>query len=185
MAADALLAALRVCDDETCDHAYRVADLALALTGAVAPDLAYEPALRHAYLLHDIGKIAVPDTILLKTEPLNEHERTLLRTHTALGGRILDEVALFPTLVRDVVTCHHEHWDGGGYPLGLQRHQIPLAARIFAVADAFDAMTHDRPYRPALERADALDELERCAGGQFDPGAVEAFLAGPWRRAAR
>lgn len=149
--------------------------MALGLTQAITPELATEPALRHAYLLHDIGKIAVPAAILRKAEPLNEHERRLLQSHTTLGGRIVDDLA-FPALVHDVVTCHHERWDGAGYPLRLQRHQIPLAARIFAVVDAFDAMTHDRPYRAARTQAEALDELERCAGTQFDPSAVETFV---------
>jgi putative nucleotidyltransferase with HDIG domain len=184
-AVDALLAALRVCDDETCEHAYRVADLAVELTALVAPELADEPGLRHAYLLHDVGKIGVPSHILLKAEPLNEHEVRIVRSHTTFGGRIVDELQFFPSLVHDVVTSHHEHWNGGGYPLRLQRHQIPLAARIFSVVDAFDAMTHDRPYRPARSEREALKEIERCARTQFDPSVVAAFsrVLGPSKRA--
>ena len=177
VAVDALVTALRVVDDETYEHAHRVADLALDLTQLISPDLAAEVALHHAFLLHDIGKIAVPKGILLKTQPLNQNERRILESHTTLGGRIVDDLLLFPTLVRDLVICHHERWDGCGYPLGLRRHQIPLAARIFSVADAFDAMTHDRPYRRARSSIEALDEIERCAGTHFDPDVASAFLA--------
>jgi PAS domain S-box-containing protein len=173
---EALAAALELRDDETCQHARRVTDLALELTAAIDPELAANPELRHAYLLHDIGKIGIPDSILLKPGGLSDHERRTLQLHTTLGEHLLSYIPFLSEVVHDVVAFHHEHWDGTGYPWGLRGEQIPLAARIFAVADAFDALTNDRPYREAASLGEALVEIERCAGSQFDPAVVDAFL---------
>ncbi len=133
-------------------------------------------ALHHAAELHDIGKVAIPDAILAKTGPLDEAEWEFIRRHTLIGQRI---VAAAPALagVGEMIRSSHERWDGGGYPDELTGEAIPLGARIIAVCDAYHAMTSDRPYRQALAPADALAELRRCAGTQFDPAVVERFEA--------
>jgi PAS domain S-box-containing protein len=177
---EALAAALELRDDESCRHARRVTDLALELTAKVDPELAADPELRYAYLLHDIGKIGIPDAILLKRGELTVRERRVLEMHTTLGEHLVSYIPFLSDIVHDVVAFHHERWDGKGYPWGLRGEDIPLAARIFAVVDAFDAMTSNRPYRSALPITAAIAELERCAGSQFDARIVAAFspLAG-------
>lgn len=182
---DAMLAALRARDEDTCEHVKRVADLGLELTQAISRELASTPCLWHAFVLHDVGKIGLPDYAFDKPGPLESWERTELEKHPLVGGRMVDELPFLPRIVRDIVTCHHERWDGTGYPLGLRAGEIPLAARIFSVVDAFDAMTHDRVYHGACPEDAALDELERCSGSQFDPRAVEAFIRLMQRKRAR
>jgi PAS domain S-box-containing protein len=182
---EALAAALELRDDESCRHARRVTDLAVQLTAVVDPELGSDPELRYAYLLHDIGKIGIPDAILLKQDELTTRERRTLEMHTTLGEHLVSYIPFLSDLVHDVVAFHHEHWDGQGYPWGMSGAEIPLAARIFSVVDAFDAMTSDRPYRNALGIPTALEELERCAGTQFDPEIVSAFLPLGQRSAVR
>jgi putative nucleotidyltransferase with HDIG domain len=172
----ALATALELRDDETGAHAARVAELALQLTERLAPELAAHPELEYAFLLHDIGKIGVPDAIVLKQGPLDPAETEIMRHHVQLGEQIINQVPFLNGVVRDIVTSHHERWDGGGYPRGLAGESIPLAARIFAVVDAYDAMTNDRPYRPAMAHEEALAELRRVAGSQLDPNIVVEFL---------
>lgn len=172
----ALAAALELRDDDTGGHAERVAELALRLTQRIAPELAQEPELEYGFLLHDIGKIGIPDSILLKPGPLSAAERRQMQFHPTLGEQLVARVPYLQGVAREVVAGHHERWDGQGYPQGARGTEIPLAARIFAVADAYDAMTNDRPYRTALPRTAALGELVRGAGAQFDPAVVEAFL---------
>jgi HD-GYP domain-containing protein (c-di-GMP phosphodiesterase class II) len=171
-----ILAALELRQPGACKHAERVADTALNLTGVLDPGLAVQNGIGHAYLLHDIGKLGVPDAIILKPGRLTPSELRIMQTHTKLGEEMVRRLRFLSPLVRDVVACHHERWDGRGYPHGLGAWAIPLAARILAVVDAFDAMTHERPYRGALPTKWALAELKRCAGTQFDPTVVEAFL---------
>jgi HD-GYP domain-containing protein (c-di-GMP phosphodiesterase class II) len=173
--AQSMLAALRVRDHDTCEHVQRVADLGLELAAVVAPELASTRCLWHAFVLHDVGKIGMPDFAFDKPGPLEDWERAILETHPLLGGRMLDELSFLPPIIHDVVTCHHERWDGTGYPLGLEGCQIPLAARIFSAVDAFDAMTNDRVYQQAVPISDALTEIEHCAGTQFDPRIARAF----------
>jgi HD-GYP domain-containing protein (c-di-GMP phosphodiesterase class II) len=173
----ALAVALELRDDLTGGHAERVTDLALRLTERVAPALAADPELEYGFLLHDVGKIGVPDAILLKPGPLEPEERVAIEQHSLHGARILEQVPHLGGLAHAIVVSHHERWDGGGYPYGTAGEDIPLAARIFAVADAFDAMTQDRPYRRALPVNDALAEIEAQSGVQFDPALVEPFLA--------
>jgi ribonuclease P protein subunit RPR2 len=173
----ALAAALELRDDVTGGHAERVTSLALDLTRRVDPELVAEPQLEYGYLLHDIGKIGIPDAILRKPGPLDPEELERMRFHPVLGERLLRQIPHLDGLARDVVACHHERWDGRGYPLGLTGTSIPLAARIFAIADAFDAMTNDRPYRRARSVGDALDEIVRNAGAQFEPELTEVFAA--------
>ena len=172
----ALSVALELRDDQTGGHAERVAELALDLARAVAPGLSDDPELEYGFLLHDLGKIGIPDAILLKPGPLTAGERAVIQRHPGLGERIVARVPHLAGLARAVVAAHHERWDGMGYPDGLAGGRIPLAARIFALADAWDAMTNDRPYRAALPSEVAVRELERGRGGQFDPELVDPFL---------
>jgi PAS domain S-box-containing protein len=173
---EALAAALELRDDETGQHTRRVTDVALALTRRIDLALAQEPELRYGFLLHDLGKIGIPDAVLLKRGPLTERETRVLQMHTTLGEHLLSYVPFVSELAYDVVAYHHERWDGSGYPWGLRGEAIPLAARIFAVADAFDAITSDRPYRKARSIAVAIAEIETGAGSQFDPAVVSTFL---------
>jgi ribonuclease P protein subunit RPR2 len=181
----ALAAALELRDDQTGEHAGRVSRLALRLAGEVAPGLAADPQLEFGFLLHDLGKIGVPDAILLKPGPLTPQELERMRTHTILGERIVEAIPYLSGLARDVIAFHHERWDGNGYPYRLAGEKIPLAARIFSLVDAWDAMTNDRPYRRALPIEIAVSEIRAESGTQFDPDLAEAFLAlGPELRSA-
>jgi ribonuclease P protein subunit RPR2 len=143
----------------------------------MAPDLGEEPSAEYGFLLHDVGKIGIPDEVLRKPGPLSEEERRLMQTHTVIGEQMLGGVAFLQGPGLSVVRSHHERWDGGGYPDGLSRDDIPLGARVFAVADTLDAMTSDRVYRPAQPWRDARDEILRQEGRQFDPDVVDAFRA--------
>jgi two-component system, cell cycle response regulator len=124
--------------------------------------------------LHDVGKVAIPDAILNKPGPLDESEWNFMRRHTVIGERILLSAPALRPVAR-LVRSSHERWDGGGYPDGLRGDEIPLGARVVAVCDAFDAMTTERPYREPIPESQALAELRRCAGTQFDPMVVDAF----------
>lgn len=175
---DALLAALDTRDTETEGHSERVA----AYTMAMANRLKLSPTeladIERGALLHDIGKIGVPDSILYKPEPLTPQEWEIMKQHPAIGYRMCMKVdALRPAA--PIVLHHHERWDGQGYPYGLAGEAIPLGARIFAIADTLDAMTSDRPYRKAMSFAEAREEIIRCAGTQFDPDMVKLFLEIP------
>jgi HD-GYP domain-containing protein (c-di-GMP phosphodiesterase class II) len=172
----ALAAALELRDDETGSHARRVTELALELALAVAPELAADPELRYGFLLHDIGKIGVSDAILLKPGRLSEKELNQLHLHPTLGEHLVSGIPHLNGIAREVIAYHHERWDGGGYPWGYAGEYIPLAARIFAVADAFDAITSDRPYQAALPIETAIREICAQAGTQFDPAIVDAFI---------
>jgi putative two-component system response regulator len=132
--------------------------------------------IRRAAPLHDVGKIGVPDTILLKLGRLTDEEFAVVKTHTAIGARILSG-SRFPLLrlAEEIAFNHHERWDGDGYA-GITRDAIPLAGRIVAVADVFDALTQKRPYKPAWTVDDAVGEIDRQRGRQFDPVLVDAFL---------
>ncbi len=173
----ALAAALELRDDETGGHAERVTRLALQIAQLIDPGLVADPELEYGFLLHDLGKIGVPDAILLKPGPLTATEQETMRDHPILGERIVARVPYLRGVARQVVAAHHERWDGTGYPRRLSGTQIPSGARIFAVADAFDAMTNNRPYRAAMKVELALAEIKRCAGTQFEPLVVEAFFS--------
>lgn len=162
-------------DAHTADHGDDVAELAVRVgrrVGLTGPGLR---TLHHAALLHDVGKVGVRAEILLKPAPLNADEREEMNRHTVIGGRI---VARSPSLeaVAPVVRASHERWDGCGYPDGLAGERIPLAARVIAVCDAYDAITTDRPYRRARGHHEALTELRANAGTQFDPWVVVELL---------
>ena len=173
----ALAAALELRDDQTGGHAERVTALGLRLAERIAPELLADRELEYGFLLHDLGKIGIPDAILLKPGRLEPAEMDVVRRHPQLGARILDSIPYLNGLASDVVASHHERWDGCGYPNGLRRKAIPQAARIFAVVDAFDAMTNDRPYRVAMSTETALAELRNEAGRQFDPEIAREFAS--------
>jgi diguanylate cyclase (GGDEF)-like protein len=154
-------------------HSTIVGDLAARIAGRLGLDTEQIELVRLAGSLHDLGKLAVPEEILRKPGPLDEAEKLVLQRHPQIGYRMLDSMGVDP--VAAWVLHHHERWDGHGYPAGLTAEQIPLAARIVLVADAYDAMTSDRIYRRPLPHARAIAELERCAGTQFDPDAVNAL----------
>ena len=173
----ALAAALELRDDQTGAHAERVTELALRLAERVAPELVSDTELEYGFLLHDLGKIGVPDAVVLKPGPLDEDEMETMRRHVELGEQIVARIPYLGGLARQVIAAHHERWDGKGYPRELAGEDIPLPARIFAVVDAFDAMTNERPYRRALSVEDALAEINAGASTQFDPDIVRAFTA--------
>jgi two-component system cell cycle response regulator len=173
---DVLLRALAERNPELGEHISGVAELAEVVARGLDLDEEQVDHVRHAAALHDVGKVAIPDAILDKPAPLDDAEWEFIRRHTIIGERI---VAAAPALrpVAALVRSSHERWDGGGYPDSLVGEEIPLGARIVSVCDAFDAMVADRPYRSGMDAADALAELERCAGSQFDPAVVAAFAA--------
>ena len=177
----ALSSALDVRDTETEGHARRVVRYMELIAEGLQVPTEQHATLRRGALLHDIGKIGVPDHILRKPGPLTENEWYTMKTHPDLGAKIIANVP-FLEAVAVIIRAHHERWDGNGYPEGLAGEQIPLGARIFAVADSFDAMTSDRPYRRGRPLDEALAEIERCAGTQFDPQVATAFLAVPLPR---
>jgi diguanylate cyclase (GGDEF)-like protein len=174
--ASALARAVDAKDSYTRSHCQTVSQLC----AAIATELGFEgdrlARMRLAGLLHDVGKIGVPDRILQKPGPLTPEERALIQTHPILGEQVLGNVAFLHGAGISVVRHHHERWDGGGYPDGLAGIDIPLGARVFAVADSLDAMTSDRPYRRALPWEDAIGEIRAEAGAQFDPQVVRAFV---------
>ena len=174
----ALTAALEARDSETHGHSERVVNFSLRLGRELALDSEQTRSLEFGSLLHDIGKIGVPDAILRKPARLDEEEWVRMREHPLHGQKILRGIEFLEGAAR-VVAQHHERWDGTGYPLGLSGAQIDLNARIFAVADAFDAITSDRVYRAGRSYDEALAELEAHAGRQFDPHVVEAFRRVP------
>jgi diguanylate cyclase (GGDEF)-like protein/putative nucleotidyltransferase with HDIG domain len=174
-AAASLARAVDARDVYTGSHSQRVADLAARTARRLGlPDEEIE-LTRLAASLHDLGKLAIPEEILRKPGPLTEPERMVLERHPQIGFRMLESLGVDP--VADWVLHHHERWDGSGYPDGLPGDSIPLGARIIFVADAFDAMTSERVYRRRVQPDEAIEELERCAGTQFDPGIVAALAA--------
>jgi ribonuclease P protein subunit RPR2 len=172
----ALSIAVEAKDADTAGHLIRVTRYAMAMLRLIEPDRVADPQFQYGFLLHDIGKMGVPDAVLLKPGALTDEEWTMVRRHPETGARILAEVP-FLAAARKIVYGHHEWWNGTGYPLGLKGDQIPLGARMFPIADAFDAMTSNRPYRPAMSIDQALDEVRAGSGTQFWPEAVEAFLS--------
>lgn len=170
----ALAQVLEARDSYTRGHSERVARYARGIGEALGLDRKTLQVLEQASLLHDIGKIGVRDSVLNKPGDLTDEERLAIKRHPTIGDDILHPVAFLREAL-DIVRHHHEHWDGSGYPGGLRGEEIPLVARIVAVADAYDAMTSNRPYRRALPRDTAIAEIRRWAGIQFDPNVVEAF----------
>jgi putative nucleotidyltransferase with HDIG domain len=179
----ALTSALDFRDNETGGHSDRVVgymELLLEQMDIRGADLA---TLRRGALLHDVGKIGVPDNVLRKPTALSESEWAVMKRHPEFGAQIISGIPFLEEVAR-IVRHHHERWDGMGYPDGLKGEHIPLGARIFSVGDSFDAMTSDRPYRRALLIDAAREEIRRCAGSQFDPAVVTAFMSIPVARLA-
>jgi len=174
----ALTNAVEARDAYTGKHAERVAAYALKLGAELGQKWAQSAEIEFGFLLHDIGKVAIPDAILHKPEPLSAKERELIEQHPVIGWEIVKQVD-FLGAASDVVRHHHERWDGGGYPDGLKAGDIPLTARVFAVADTLDALTTDRPYRPASSFAEARALILDERGSQFDPDVVDALAATP------
>ena len=175
---EALGGALDLKDAETEGHCKRVTAFTLAIAKALNVDVSQLPEIARGAFLHDIGKMAIPDQILRKPGPLTPEEQQIMRTHCAIGFEMLSRVPFLRDVAK-IVIAHQEHYDGSGYPNGLKGEDIPLGARIFAVADTLDAMTSDRPYRSALSLEQAKAEIARCSGTQFDPKVAAAFLSLP------
>ncbi len=169
-------AALDLRDHETEGHTQRVTDMTMELAEAMGIKPEDLVNIRRGALLHDIGKMGVPDNILLKPDKLNEEEWQHMRMHAVYAYNLLSNITYLADAL-DIPYCHHEKWNGTGYPRGLKGEEIPLAARIFAVADVYDALTSDRPYRKGWPPERALDYIREQSGKFFDPRVVEAFLA--------
>jgi putative nucleotidyltransferase with HDIG domain len=170
----ALSSALDARDRETEGHSLRVARIAYGLARQVGLSMEQAKTLERGAILHDIGKIGIGDGILLKPGPLDPHEWQMMRQHPDIGARIIEGVP-FLQEVLPVIRYHQERWDGSGYPIGLKGHDIPLMARIFAVVDAFDALTTERPYRAPISAEEALEYINSKSGILFDPTIVSAF----------
>jgi HD-GYP domain-containing protein (c-di-GMP phosphodiesterase class II) len=180
----ALANAVEARDAYTGRHAERVAAYGLELARVSGLALADDPQTEFGFLLHDVGKVAVPDAILFKPGPLTDEERALMVMHPVIGTEILRHVD-FLGEAKEVVRHHHERWDGSGYPDRLTGEDIPVQARVFAVADTLDALTTDRPYRSATSWSDAREVIRSEAGSQFDPAIVAAYEAVPDEAFAR
>jgi putative nucleotidyltransferase with HDIG domain len=170
----ALSNAVEARDAYTGKHAERVAAYGIEIARAVGLPRPEGVETQFGFLLHDIGKVAMPDAILFKPGALTTEERALMARHPVVGAEIVDGIEFLFEAAK-VVRSHHERWDGTGYPDGLQGEEIPLAARVFAVADVLDALTTDRPYRPRIPLAEARAMIVEAAGTQFDPMVVKAF----------
>lgn len=171
----ALVSAMDVRHKETRDHSERVMRMTVALARRAGVEGDALRNVRFGALLHDIGKLALPDAILIKPGPLDSDEIALMRTHPELGRDLLMRTAFLRAAI-DIPYAHHERWDGTGYPRGLQGEGIPLAARIFSVVDVWDALSFPRVYKPAWPEDEVLDFLRNAAGGQLDPSIVELFM---------
>jgi putative nucleotidyltransferase with HDIG domain len=175
---EALGDALDLKDSETEGHSRRVTAYTIALARAMGVEQSDMKTIKHGAFLHDIGKMAIPDAILLKPGRLDPEETQIMRKHCLSGYQIVRKIP-FLREAADIVYSHQEHFDGGGYPRRLSGEEIPLGARIFAVADTLDAITSDRPYRRGSPFSAARNEIARCGGTQFDPRVVDAFISMP------
>jgi ribonuclease P protein subunit RPR2 len=174
----ALASAVEARDAYTGRHAERVAAYGLAIARAAGMQLSEEPQIEFGFLLHDVGKVAVPDAILFKPGPLTAAERLIVEQHPVTGSEIVRDID-FLGAARDVIRSHHERWDGNGYPDHMAGTDIPLSARVFAVADTIDALTTNRPYRRASSFAKARAIIVKDAGTHFDPDIIAAYESMP------
>ena len=160
---------------ETEEHAFRMRELALKLGNILelSEDKLNELSLLAS--LHDVGKIAISNDILMKKGKLTKKEWEMMKKHTEVGYDICNSSPQL-TIIADAVLSHHEWWDGSGYPQGLKGEEIPLTARIISIVDAYEVMTHDRAYKKAISESEAINELKRCSGTQFDPNLIEIFI---------
>lgn len=174
---ECLAAAAEYRDDDTGQHTRRVGDMAARLAAQLGLSERLVEDIGQAAPLHDVGKIGVSDTILLKPGKLTPEEFETMKNHAAIGAGILSrhQTPLLQ-LAATIAATHHERWDGTGYPNGLRGHEIPIEGRIVAITDAFDALTNERPYKKAWPAAEALAEIQKQSGSQFDPAVVDAFL---------
>lgn len=173
---EALACAVEIKDSHTGQHLYRSALLASACLEQIDYELSLCDDVGYGFLLHDVGKIGVPDSILTKPGELTEVEWAIMKSHPRMGVQIVEPIG-FSQNTLDVISYHHERWDGTGYPEALEGNDIPLAARVFAVADTYDALTTDRPYRAALSKDSAIRYISTEAGARFDAQVVAAFIA--------
>jgi putative two-component system response regulator len=170
-----LATAAEVRDDNTGDHIYRIRKLTREICEGMRFSPSETEAISFFSMMHDVGKIHIPDSILLKPEVLTQDEFEIMRTHTVIGEKILGNKPFYRT-AREIARSHHEHWDGTGYPDKLKGDLIPLPARITAIADVFDALTHDRHYKTAWPVTKAINDMKMLSGRQFDPSALDAFI---------
>ena len=170
-----LISSIQARDQYTEEHSRRVTEEAVRLAVSMKCHLKDQESLRIAGVLHDVGKIAVPDSILLKTEKLTDEEYLIIKNHPTIGENILKPILLLEK-ERQIVQCHHERWDGKGYPIGLKGQDIPFLARILSVVDSYDAMTNNRPYRRALSKKEAIQEMLNNKATQFDPDIVDSYI---------
>jgi len=173
--AEAMAQMLALRDNETEEHARRVVELSVKMARRLNMEENLVHHIQLGALLHDVGKVSIPDSILLKKDVLTNEERAIMCQHPTIGKRILQPLGLPPTVL-GMVQYHHERWDGSGYPDRLVGEKIPLPARIFALADVWDALTSDRPYRKAWNTEKTIDYLREQSGRQFDPDLVERFI---------
>jgi putative two-component system response regulator len=173
--AEAMAQMLSLRDSETEEHARRVVELSDSLARELGMGEDLLQHIRLGALLHDVGKIGIPDSILLKAATLTDEERKVIMTHPSLGKLILQPLGLPPVAI-EITYYHHERWDGSGYPEGLAGEAIPLSARIFAIVDVWDTITRDRPYRKALSKKNTIAHIKEQTGKHFDPNLVEKFL---------
>jgi putative nucleotidyltransferase with HDIG domain len=171
----ALLRTLSARDPYTGHHSNRVTNIALTFGRSLNLSPQEMEALSNAGYLHDIGKIGVSDSILLKPGPLTKEERGIIETHPLIGEKIVEPLGFSPQ-EKDLILLHHERWDGQGYPHGLQGSNIPYLCRLLSLADVFDALSSDRPYRQAFSTSDALAEIEAQSGRHFDPDLTRQFV---------
>ncbi len=167
--------ALDLRDKETENHTLRVTQLALAIAEQMGASPCELEAIRRGALLHDIGKMGIPDSILLKPDRLTDEEWAIMRRHPTYAYELLSPITYLKSAL-EIPYCHHEKWDGSGYPRGLRGDQIPLAARIFAVADVWDALGSDRPYRQAWQPERMIAHIQAGTGTHFDPQVVQVFM---------
>ena len=167
--------ALDLRDKETEGHTLRVTEITTRLCEKLGLNEGELKYARWGALLHDIGKMGIPDAILQKPDKLTDDEWVVMKMHPTFARNMLQRINYLKSAI-DIPYCHHEKWDGNGYPRGLKGEQIPLQARIFAIADVWDALISDRPYRPAWPKSDALDYIKSGSGAHFDPQFVEMFL---------
>jgi HD-GYP domain-containing protein (c-di-GMP phosphodiesterase class II) len=162
-------------DRTTRGHLDRAHSLGVELARRIDPELAERPEVGYGFFLHDIGKVGIPEDILCKNGAPSDPEWSVMREHPTIGAQIVAPIQFLGDAVQ-VIRHHHERFDGTGYPSQMRGEEIPLAARVFAVADSYDAMTSDRPYRDAMPKERALEEISAGSGSQFDPDVVEVFL---------
>lgn len=165
-------------DEETGAHVRRIGLYAASIAAAMGWSDSLVDDIRVAAPMHDIGKIAIPDSVLLKADSLNDDEFSIMKQHTVIGKKMLQGSGISVLdMAADIAHCHHERWDGTGYPMGLKGEEIPLAARITAVVDVYDALVHKRVYKAAMEETDALNLMRSMSGQHLDPGVFNVFLS--------